>query len=394
MAIEVTDRFEIEISGVFESEGENWSAVCASIPGTWLVEQFQKHKEALFSANVRGYLGSKRSDRNINNGIKETAREGPGDFWVFNNGVTALVNDFSMTTSPGEDGSSAQRLIVDGLAIVNGAQTTGSLASSEADLTDVRIMARFVKCSTPDVIRRIIRFNNRQNKVEAVDFRSNDAVQNRLREEFVSLGSLTYSGGRRGGIEDVIRRPGDTHLPATTASQALAAFHGDPDLAYNRKSEIWELDHQYGQFFREATTARHLLFVFSLVKAIDERKAELRKIAADARTEPQNRQLEFLSQRGAAYLLVAAVASGMESILGKQIANRFSLRFTSDVKTIESAVAWWGPIVGVSLSLWSSLVSATEQGLKNFENGGERLGNVSRAIGSDQRAVNRDFLGI
>lgn len=258
-----------------------------------------------------------------------------------------------------------QRLEIDGLAIVNGAQTTGSLASSDADLSDVRVMARFVKCGTPDIIRRIIRFNNRQNKVEAVDFRSNDAVQNRLREEFESLGSLTYSGGRRGGIEDVIRRPGDTHLPATTASQALASFHGDPDLAYNRKSEIWELDQQYGKFFREATTARHLLFVFSLVKAIDARKAELRKIAADARTAPQSRQLEFLSQRGAAYLLVSAVASGMESILGKQIPNRFSLQFTSDVKSIDAAVAWWGPIVGVSLSLWSSLVSATEQGLKN-----------------------------
>ena len=51
--------------------------------------------------------------------------------------------------------------------------------------------------------------------------------------------------------------------------------------------------------------------------------------------------------------------------MGKQIANRFSLQFTSDVKTIESAVAWWGPIVGVALSLWSSLISATEQGLKN-----------------------------
>ena len=362
VVIEVTDHFEIEVDGVFESEGENWSAVCASIPGSWLVEQFKKYDEALFSANVRGYLGSKRSDRNINNGIKETAREDPGDFWVFNNGVTALVNDFS---PPPKEASGAPVLTIDGLAIVNGAQTTGSLASSEAELSDVRIMARFVKCGAPDIIRRIIRFNNRQNKVEAVDFRSNDAVQNRLRSEFEALGSLSYSGGRRGGIEDVIRRPGDSQLPATTASQALAAFHGDPDLAYNRKSEIWELDHQYGRFFREATTARHLLFVFSLVKAIDARKAELRKISSDARTEAQIRQLDFLSQRGATYLLVAAVASGMESILGKQIANRFSLQFTSDIRTIDGAVAWWAPIVGLSLSLWSSLVGATEQGLKN-----------------------------
>lgn len=367
VAIEVTDELEVSVFGAFEERGDQWTAICVSVPAQWLVDLFNEHGEALFSANVRGYLGSRKSDRNINNGIKDTARESPDDFWVFNNGITALVNDFAATDRYRAGKYIETKVKLSGLAIVNGAQTTGSLASAEADLSDVFVMARFVKCSSADTIRRIIRFNNRQNKVEAVDFRSNDPVQVRLRSEFEELGSLSYSGGRRGGIDDVIRRPGELDLPATTASQALAAFHGDPNLAYNRKSEIWESDQQYGRFFREVTTARHMLLCFALIKSIDAAKAALRRIPEDERTDIEHKQLDYLSQRGAAYLLASAIAAGMESILGRHIESRFDL-FFRDVVSIEDAVACWTPIVGIGLSLSGSLVPGTEQGLKNAEN--------------------------
>ena len=365
VVIDVSDSFTLLVSGVFEAAGDQWAAVCASIPGGWLVERFQEHGESLFSANVRGYLGSRKSDRNINNGIKETANQMPGDLWVYNNGITALVNDFNIETIESDHGTEA-RLTIDGLAVVNGAQTTGALASSGADLGPVSIMARFVKCGSPDVIRRIIRFNNRQNKVEAVDFRSNDPVQSRLREEFEKFGEMSYSGGRRGGVEDIIRRPGDLEIPATTASQALAAFHGDPNLAYNRKSEIWENDQQYGRYFKEETTARHMFFCFSLVRAVEARKRALREIPPDRRTQPQLRQLEFLSQRGAIYLLVAAVASGVESILGRNVSNSFEMRF-ANISRLDEAIEAWAPIVTIALSLNAALLPGTEQGLKNSD---------------------------
>jgi hypothetical protein len=363
VAIEVVDTFELPASGSFETTGDQWSAECLSIPGQWLVDLFNEHGESLFSANVRGYLGSRRSDRNINNGIQETAGEMPGEFWVFNNGITGLVNDFDIGLS--DDG--AQTLKLSGLAIVNGAQTTGSLASSRADLTDVTVMARFVKCSNPDIVRSIIRFNNRQNKVEAVDFRSNDSVQSRLREEFSELGGMSYSGGRRGGVEDVIRRPGDSEIPASTASQSLAAFHGDPNLAYNRKSDIWENDAAYGRYFRDDLTASHMFFAFSLLRSIEANKQRLRDIPEDDRTDAQKRQLSFLSKRGASYLTVAAIANSLESVLGRSVASRFDLRFAKAM-SLPDAVAAWDPVVRIATSLSSSLVAGTEQGLKNAEN--------------------------
>lgn len=367
VAIDVTESLTVSVFGAFEESGDQWSSICASVPADWIVGLFEQYEESLFSANVRGYLGSRKSDRNINNGIKETARDNPQDFWVFNNGITALVNDFSAKDVYRNGKYVRTDLELSGIAIVNGAQTTGSLASSEADLTSVSIMARFVKCTSSETIRRIIRFNNRQNKVEAVDFRSNDSVQVRLRSEFEALGSLSYSGGRRGGIDDIIRRPGELDLPATTASQALAAFHGDPNLAYNRKSEIWDSDQQYGRFVWGATTAAHMLLCYSLVKTIDQHKLKLRKIPEKKRTQPEANQLEYLSQRGATYLLVAAIAAGMESILGRQVESRFDLQF-HQVTAIEDAVAAWGPVVEIALSLSGTLLTGTEQGLKKAEN--------------------------
>ncbi|MGH2508548.1 MAG: AIPR family protein [Ktedonobacteraceae bacterium] len=371
VAIEVADAFDLEVTSSFETSGSQWTAVCASVPASWLVELSNRYGESLFSANIRGYLGSRRSDRNINNGIKETANNSPEDFWVFNNGLTALVNDFEVERSglavTGTGPKFTTKIHVSGLAIVNGAQTTGSLAASGADLTDVAVMMRFVKCANPEVIRRIIRYNNRQNRVEAADFRSNDYVQTRLRDEFLLLGGLSYSGGRRGGAEDTIRRPGDVEIPATTASQALVAFHGDPNLAYNRKSEIWEVDQQYGRYFREATTARHLFLCFCLVRAIGAKKRELREVSGDQRTEQQARQLQFLSQRGAVYLLISAIAAGLESVLGRSLPSLFSVEFAT-VDDVPAAVEAWTPIVAMALSLSGALLPGTEQGLKNSDN--------------------------
>src|SRR6266511_3799848 len=75
---------------------DKWSAVCASVPAAWLHELFKEYQSDLFSANVREYLGSRKTTRNINNNIKETAREQPGRFWAYNNGMTALVNTYTI----------------------------------------------------------------------------------------------------------------------------------------------------------------------------------------------------------------------------------------------------------------------------------------------------------
>ena len=349
----VTEGFSFETRGGYTTEGTNWSAYSTSVPAAWLRDLYLRFGKDLFSANVRDYLGSRKSAKNINNNIKATASDSPKMFWVLNNGITAIVNNFEATS---ED--EAGLLEISGIAVVNGAQTTGALGSSpDADLSDAYVPARFVKCSDPRTVQDIIRCNNSQNKVEAADFRSNDPIQSKLRRQFGLLGGgVSYTGGRRGGAEDSIRRPRNA-LPSYSAGQALAAFHGDPAIAYNKRSSIWQSDSLYSRFFNEKTTAKHVLFSYSLLKAAEAAKAKLRSIPTDHKTQAQERQWAILQQRGATFLLTSALAASVETILNRAVADTFDLEFVSNL-TIEQCIEAWSPLLEVSLPFVSALSGA------------------------------------
>lgn len=352
----VTENFQFETRGGFSTRGKNWEAYSTSVPASWLKSMFQAHGKNLFSANVRDYLGSIRSDKNINNNIKNTATYEPDMFWVFNNGVTALVNNFEYTS---EDDLGL--LEISGIAIVNGAQTTGAIGTLDnVDLTNAFVPARFVKCSDPATIRDIIRFNNSQNKIEAADFRSNDPIQSRLRAEFSSMQDVEYSGGRRGSAEDVVRRPRNS-VSSYSIGQALMAFHGDPVTAYNLRSKIWQDDSLYSRIFNENLSAAHALCAYALLKAVDGAKIELRAISDYQRTDSQTRYLEVFRQRGATFLLTAAIAAGLETILSRPITSKFSIRFRRNYSVTE-AIRIWQPIVDLTIPLITRLTPAFSSG--------------------------------
>jgi hypothetical protein len=356
----VSEKFSFETTGGFLSEGATWSAYSTSVPASWLHNTFKTHGRNLFSANVRDYLGSRRSDKNINHNIKDTARTSPSMFWVYNNGVTALVHDFSYTSQ-----DDVGMLEITGIAIVNGAQTTGALGSvDDASLDGAFVPVRFVKCSDTKTVQNIIRFTNSQNKIEAADFRSNDSIQTRLRREFKQMKILEYLGGRRGGDDDSIRRPRNL-IPSSTAGQALMAFHGDPVAAYNESGNIWQSDTLYAKIFNPRTSARHLVLAYSLLKAVDAAKAELRAIEPTMRTESQNRQWEAFRQRGATYLLTSALSGSIEVVMGRAVPDKFRLQFAHEI-SLTRAMELWSMLIKVAAPLIGRLAAAFAGGsLKN-----------------------------
>jgi hypothetical protein len=362
----VPDELEISVPGGFEISGDRWKAYCTSVSGKWLRELWLKHKADLMSPNVREYLGIVRSERNINNGIKTTAKALPQRFWIYNNGLTILVNGYEVLS--GE--SSADNILkISGVGIVNGAQTTGSigtLADAEAsDLDKVQVMARFVSCSDSDVLAEIVKYNNTQNKVEATDFRSKDAVQERLRQEFVTVPDADYRGGRRGGIRDAIERSKNL-LPDGTVAQSLASFHGRPNLAYNETRRIWEEDGVYASVFSDKTSARHIIFTFSLQRAIEEIKRDLSQLAEETRTTSQQKYLSFLRRRGSITLLVSAVAESLETVTGKVIPDRWSLVFADNCSP-KTATDRWRGLVSTLLPFVNQLSTAADNDLKSNE---------------------------
>jgi len=177
--------------------------VVTYVQGSWLKELYAKYGTDLFSANLRGYLGSRESEANINNNIKNTAEDEARNFFVYNNGITAIVLDYDLAKRT----RGGRKLNITGLSIVNGAQTTGSLGSLAEDIPDELLVAvRFVKAKQNFIIANVVRFNNSQNKLQAADFRSTDPIQDRLRTEFLMIPNTEYEGGRRGGASDAIKR--------------------------------------------------------------------------------------------------------------------------------------------------------------------------------------------
>jgi hypothetical protein len=83
----VTDETKTLVPDAIEIKEDDWTSVVTTVRGSWLNDLYHRYKTDLFSANLRGYLGSRESDSNINNDIQTTVQEQPKNFYVYNNGV-------------------------------------------------------------------------------------------------------------------------------------------------------------------------------------------------------------------------------------------------------------------------------------------------------------------
>ncbi len=357
----VSDDFDIPISGGFKMSDGDWKSYVTAIPANWLYELFRTYKTDIFSANVREYLGSRKTDENINNGIKQTAQSDPGHFWVYNNGITVLVHKFEESKN-GE----AKKLHIKGFAIVNGSQTTGAVGSlDEPPSSSTMVQVRFITCDSKDTLRWIVKYNNTQNIMVGPDSRSNDYIQRRLIKEFEKIPGISYSP-RRGGYEDIIkRRPGE--LLSVIAGQALAAFHGNPDVAYHQKTHMWEDDTLYSKYFKEQTRAEHILFALSLLKSVEKKKMILWSKSKDNNLIGKEKdQFVFFRKRGSIFMMTSAIAACLEDILNKRIPNPFDLVFKENI-SLETAIDMWTPIVKAASAFPEPLVEGLADGFKAHE---------------------------
>ena len=160
-----------------------YDAYLAVLPGETLADIYIKHGSRLLEGNVRTFLG--RSS-NVNKGIALTVNKEPQKFFAYNNGVAATAS--SVTTCKGLDGSLVVTSATD-LQIVNGAQTTASLASAHREhalLSGSVFVPMKLSVVTPEVggelIPAISRFANSQNGVRPSDFFANHPFHRRMEE--------------------------------------------------------------------------------------------------------------------------------------------------------------------------------------------------------------------
>jgi len=108
--------------------------------GTDLAKLYQDNGIRLFQRNIRGYLGK----NDINRGIERTIEKEPQYFWYFNNGVTIVCDEARQITD-----RQRKLLRVSNAQIINGQQTTRTLATTRAHSSTVLVKVIAISVSAP-----------------------------------------------------------------------------------------------------------------------------------------------------------------------------------------------------------------------------------------------------
>ncbi|WP_076885077.1 AIPR family protein [Burkholderia pseudomallei] len=348
--IQVKDELICPAKIAFTEAGPKWDAAVMSVPGTWLHELYTKYGDDLFSANYRGFLGISRRKR-INSGIRQTAEIKPADFWVFNNGITLITLGKSDT----KDGQTK----LTGVSIINGAQTTGSLGTVDAtksDLKNVKVLCRVIQSTDPETIGDIVKYNNTQNEITTWDQYSNDSEQNRIADEFSEIG---HNYVRKRGF----RVQGD-QIGIEEVAQPLLAFHGRPQDAARGKNQIFDRKPLYQNAF-EGKKARHILFVYTLARAIDDLRLQLKSKSTNGTIlSLESNQLAFLRNLRSKAFLIALMAQTFETVIGKKV-DPLTIAFSSDAaqaqtNSLVELVARWLPIVTGLTAFTTTVVTSAD----------------------------------
>ena len=166
------------------SNGEYTAYLC-NIPGIILANLYNTYGGRLLEGNVRSFLSAKGK---INKGIRNTILNEPEMFFAYNNGIAATAYDVKI-----EAGEVCPVITkITSLQIVNGGQTTASLAAAVVNdkdrangLKDIYVPMK-LSVVTPEkamaLIPNIAKYANKQNKVSDADFFSNHAFHVRMED--------------------------------------------------------------------------------------------------------------------------------------------------------------------------------------------------------------------
>lgn len=157
------------------SENEDYQAYVSIISGSCLADLYERFGARLMEQNVRTFL---QFTGKINKGIRETINKEPHMFLAFNNGIAATADHIEM------DPTGRYIKKMSNLQIVNGGQTTASIyhtkKQDKADVSQVFVQVKLSvvkkKEQFSEIVSRISRYANTQNKVNDADFSANNPI--------------------------------------------------------------------------------------------------------------------------------------------------------------------------------------------------------------------------
>lgn len=181
------DTYSDQLIPCFEViNGESYKGYMASISGFLLANLYNHHGARLLESNVRSFLQVRGK---VNKGIRNTIIKEPSKFFAYNNGIACTAEEIVLKEINGK--TYLESAI--NLQIVNGGQTTASLATALLDKKDdlvdnLKNIFVPVKISVVsdenanELIANISRYANSQNKVSESDLASNHPYHVRMEQ--------------------------------------------------------------------------------------------------------------------------------------------------------------------------------------------------------------------
>ena len=158
----------------------DYDAYLSIVPGKFLADVYLKYGSRLLEGNIRAFLGIKKA---VNSGIRNTIIKEPKKFFTYNNGIAATATGIRL------DGTKRNIIWIENFQIINGGQTTASLASAIIRKDNVSLDGIFVPMKLTvikpvenmdekeeiysQLVERIARYANKQTSVKDADFFSN-----------------------------------------------------------------------------------------------------------------------------------------------------------------------------------------------------------------------------
>lgn len=174
--IDFPTNYNTELQCLKMDEGNpSVDAYLAIIPGITLAKIYKQYQQVLLEKNVRTFLQFKGK---VNKGIRNTLRNSPEMFFSYNNGISTTATEI-------ETKAVGRNLYITRLynwQIVNGGQTTASIAASLSDRT-VDLSNVFVpmkisiikdKENADAIVKNISTYANSQTSIKNSDFSANE----------------------------------------------------------------------------------------------------------------------------------------------------------------------------------------------------------------------------
>lgn len=212
-------------------------AIYGQVAAADLAKVWLDYKDRVLAKNLRGALG----ETDVNTEIRSSLEKNPELFWYFNNGVTATATHVEKLPLGGGKHELGY-FHCEGMHIVNGAQTVSTIGrflerNPSADLSNCFVQFRVVSLEDggEEFGDEVTKTNNRQNKIEARDFVSQDPEQKRIRTELL-IDDVHYQIMR----SDDLPRGGNV-FDLQDSTTAIACASGDIALVVTLKSQIGKL---------------------------------------------------------------------------------------------------------------------------------------------------------